>query len=112
MKTLSLLTLLLALLGGAFAQVPATLPKSKAAQRRPSVNPMDQQARMSFVQSGAMQADGKEIYALTGIPEDAEAKKAGSPSPFLRPQAAEEITVIVYTADGRKWQARWVEVKN
>lgn len=101
--------LLFALLCGAFAdQVPGVLPP-KPKKGQPTN--MYSKATARFIQSGAFTADRKEIYSLSGIPEDEEAKKQGKPE-FSRPKSADEVSVTLYTADGKKWKAQWVEVKD
>lgn len=58
------------------------------------------------------QVDHAEAFRLTGLT----AIELGDPSPYQgmrygRPEKPEEVVAYLWTKDGRKWRAQWLEVK-
>lgn len=60
-----------------------------------------------------MRPESIEVFAITGIPQvqlSSDLALFQYPQ-FRRPVKADEVVVHVWTADGKKWRARWEEAK-
>lgn len=61
-------------------------------------------------------ASGHEILSVRGIETAIDATPQGVPANvymprYLRPKQPDEVKVTLWTADGRKWVAKWEEAK-
>ncbi len=47
------------------------------------------------------------VFTVAGLKRVSEEKFSG----YLRPQKPGEVSIVLFTADGRKWRAKWEEIK-
>ena len=56
-----------------------------------------------------------DVLSIKGLPQEkltADQKAQwGGPDPYLRPAKPDEVSVTLYTQDGKRWRAKWVEEK-